>query len=121
MNTININLAERSYPIHLSTDFSALDEKIKPFTNGKKCCIVSNPTVWPLYGKEIESAVKKSGADVCHALIPDGEKYKNLTELEKLLDNLVEQKLDRSSLMIALGGGIVGDVTGFAAASFMRG
>ena len=121
MNTININLAERSYPIHLSADFSTLDEKIKPFANGKKCCIVSNPTVWPLYGKEIESAVKKSGADVCHALIPDGEKYKNLTELEKLLDNLVEQKLDRSSLMIALGGGIVGDVTGFAAASFMRG
>ena len=65
--------------------------------------------------------IKKSGAEVCHALIPDGEKYKNLTELEKLLNDLVQQKLDRSSLLIALGGGVVGDVTGFAATSFMRG
>jgi 3-dehydroquinate synthase len=121
MQTININLAERSYPIYISDDFSTITEKIKTFTNGKKCCIISNPKVWPLYGKEIESAVQNSGAKVWHALIPDGEKYKNLTELEKLLNELVGQKLDRSSLLIALGGGIVGDVTGFAAASFMRG
>ncbi len=121
MNTIKINLAERSYPIHISSDFDMLTDKIKPFAQGKTCCIVSNPTIWPLYGEQVKNAIQKSGAEVCHALIPDGEKYKNLTELEKLLNELVQQKLDRSSLLIALGGGIVGDVTGFAAASFMRG
>jgi len=121
MNTIKINLKERSYPIHISSDFDALAEKIKLFAHGKKCCIVSNPVVWPLYGEQVAEAIKKTGAEVCHALIPDGEKYKNLTEFEKLLNKLVQQRLDRSSLLIALGGGIVGDVTGYAAASFMRG
>ena len=121
MNTITINLKERSYPIHISSDFNALAEKIKPFAYEKKCCIVSNPTVWPLYGKQVTEAIKKTGAEVCYALIPDGEKYKNLAELERLLNEFVQQKLDRSSLLIALGGGIVGDVTGYAAASFMRG
>jgi len=121
MSAITINLKERSYPIHFSSDFNSLTEKIKPFAHGKNCCIVSNPVVWPLYGEQVANAIAESDAKVSCAIIPDGEKYKNLAELEKLLNELVQQKLDRSSLLIALGGGVVGDVTGFAAASFMRG
>lgn len=121
MITINIDLDERSYPIHVTSDFSSLTDKILPFASGKRCCIVSNPTVWQLYGEEVADKIKNAGADVCHALIPDGEKFKILAELEKLLDALVQNNLDRSSLIVALGGGVVGDVAGFAAACFMRG
>lgn len=121
MQTISINLNERSYPIVITSDFNSLSEKIKPFANGKICCVITNSTIKQLYGDEVETAIKAAGAKLCFSLIPDGEEYKNLTEFEKLLNNLVKNNLDRKSLIVALGGGIVGDVAGFAAATFMRG
>ena len=121
LQSIYVSLEDRSYPINFSDSFDALTESLGDSVRGKKCCIISNPTIWPIYGPTVSAAVSAAGAETTSALIPDGEVYKNIPELEKLLDNLVKQKLNRSSLIIALGGGVVGDISGFAASVFMRG
>ncbi len=110
-----------SYSIYFEKDFDSLAEKLSPFVKDKICAIVSNPTVCPLYGNAVEKAVKFVGGTPVKILLPDGEKFKNLVEIEKLLEKCVENNLSRKSLLIALGGGVVGDMTGFAAASYMRG
>ncbi len=110
-----------SYSIYFEKSFESLAERLAPFVKNKICAIVSNPTVWPLYGNAVEKAVKIAGGSPVKILLPDGEKFKNLAEIETLLEKCVENNLSRKSLLIALGGGVVGDMTGFAAASYMRG
>ena len=110
-----------SYLIYFEKSFDSLSEKLSPFVKNKICAIVSNPTVWPLYGNFVAKAVETAGGNFVKILLPDGEKFKNLNEIEKLLEKCVENNLSRKSLLIALGGGVVGDMTGFAAASYMRG
>ena len=112
---------DNSYSIYFEKNFDALAEKLSPFVKDKICAIVSNPTVWPLYGDVVEKAIESAGGTPVKILLPDGEKFKNLSEFEILLENCVENNLSRNSLLIALGGGVVGDMTGYAAASYMRG
>ncbi len=112
---------DNSYPIYFSDSFDALAEKIAPFVKDKICAIVSNPVVWPLYGKEVATAIKNAGGNPVKTLLPDGEEHKNFSELEKLLEKFVENNLNRKSIVVALGGGVVGDLAGYAAASYMRG
>ena len=120
--TVNLkSQINNSYLIYFEKNFDVLAEKLSPFVKDKICAIVSNPTVWPLYGNAIEKAVKTAGGTPVKSLLPDGEKFKNLNEIEILLEKCVENSLSRKSLLIALGGGVVGDMTGFAAASYMRG
>jgi 3-dehydroquinate synthase len=87
----------------------------------RQAFILSNTTVAPLYGAALESSLKKAGLQVRAYQIPDGEDYKNLTTLSKVYDALVEAKLERGGSLWALGGGVVGDLGGFAAATYLRG
>ena len=119
MKTLHVNLGERSYPIYIGQDLLSKPELIEPYVNGTQVMIVSNETVAPLYLEK----VKKSFANYqCQSVIlPDGEQYKNLEHVNKIFDALLSAKFDRKCTLVALGGGVVGDMTGFAAACYQRG
>lgn len=121
MNKLTVQLEDRSYPILFATSFSGLAESLHPHVAGRTCALVSNPTVFRLYGDSVVRSVTAAGGTPIPVLMPDGEAYKNLSELEKILDLFAEHNLDRTSVVIALGGGVIGDVSGFAAATYMRG
>ena len=122
MEELRVDLGERSYDIKIGEDILAnLGEYMSDLDIGKKVLIISNPLVDSLYGEEVERAISKAGFKVEKALIPDGEKYKSLETAKDLYDEAVEAGLDRTSSIVALGGGVVGDIAGFIAASFMRG
>ena len=120
-DTLSIDLGERSYVIHLADTFAPLADVLRPHVDGRRCAIVSCANVWPRYGAAVAEAVCAAGGAPCHALLPEGEEHKNLESLAALHEQLVAEGLNRSSVLLALGGGIVGDVGGFAAATFMRG
>jgi 3-dehydroquinate synthase len=88
---------------------------------GEKVLIVSNPQIWKHYGETVANSFVKSGFDVAHCILPAGERYKTLRSIEKIFDTALAHRLERSSTMVALGGGVIGDMTGFAAASWLRG
>src|SRR5699024_2536504 len=83
--------------------------------------VISNPTIYEIYGRQVEMALEQAGQEVHVVLIPDGEEHKNWNTLNTIFDELLGGHFDRNSLIVALGGGVVGDMAGFAAASFMRG
>src|ERR1044072_830340 len=124
MKTIKVTLAERSYEIKLKAGLlqtlgeltrSALGE------TARRLIIVSNPTVYTLYGKCLERALKKADFRLQKFLMADGERFKNLRSAEALYKFLIEQKVERSDVILALGGGVVGDLAGFVAATYLRG
>ena len=122
MKTLQVKLGEhgeRSYPIYIGQDLLAKPELIEPYVNGTQVLIVSNETVAPLYLKKVQNTF--NSYDVETVILPDGEQYKNLTELNTIFDALLSAKFDRTCTLVALGGGVVGDMTGFAAASYQRG
>lgn len=122
MEKITVNLGERSYDIFIGSGIlDGIGEKLKSFGFSPKIAVISNPTVFPLYGECVSDSVKKSGFDLIDIKIPDGEEFKNLTSLKHIYDELLKYRLDRSSALIALGGGVIGDITGFAASTYMRG
>jgi len=122
METIRVELAERSYDIAIGTNvLKKIKDNLKSFDLSPKIAIVSNPTVFSLYGKTVLNAIKKARFDAVTVIIPDGETYKDLMWLQHIYKELLTHKLDRSSALIALGGGVVGDITGFAASTYMRG
>ena len=115
---LTINLGERSYPIvinHSTFDFSGLTDQLK----GKKIMIVSNETVAPLYLDQLTAALPDT--DVGSCVLPDGEVHKNSTSWLKILDAMASHGMTRSDVLLSLGGGVICDMTGFAAASWMRG
>lgn len=122
MEKIRVELGERSYDIAIGTGIlEGLGEKLRSFDLSPRIAVVSNPTVFPLYGERLLAPLKESGFEVLAVMIPDGEEYKNLDTVEQIYDDLLKYKLDRKSALIALGGGVVGDITGFAASTYMRG
>lgn len=122
MEKIRVELGERSYDIVIGSDILGdLGNTLKAFGLSPKIALVSNPTVYPLYGKVVSGSLKKTGFDVITVKIPDGEEYKNLVWVQHIYDELLKAKLDRSSALIALGGGVIGDITGFVASTYMRG
>ena len=122
MEKIRVELGERSYDIITgSNNLGGIGDALKPFGLSPKIAIVTNPTVFSLYGKRVSDSVKKAGFDLLVVTIPDGEEYKDLLRLQHIYDELLAHKLDRSSALIALGGGVTGDITGFAASTYMRG
>ncbi len=114
---ISVDLGARSYNIVISDDLTNLGEAIA-ILNPSSVAIITNPKINNLYGDKISSVIQKP---VHTIIVPAGEKYKNLTTLEKILDQMLEAKMDRKSLVIALGGGVIGDMGGFAAACWQRG
>ena len=119
MKTLKVELGDRSYPIFIGQGLMGNAELVKPYVKGQQVLIVTNTTVAPLYLE----ACKKAFADfnVQSVVLPDGEEYKNLETLNLVFDKLIGERFDRSCTLIALGGGVIGDMTGFAAAAFQRG
>ena len=121
-NIVRVELGERSYDIVIRNgSLHGLGEALGGFSFSSKAAIVSNPTVFDLYGETVLQSLRQSGFEVVCALMKDGEAFKNLETCCDLWDGLLAERLDRRSPLIALGGGVVGDVAGFIAATYMRG
>ena len=119
---IKVYLPQDSYEIGISSGYlDRLGEKIAALKLGKKVLLVSNPTVFEYYGERAINSLESAGFDVANCTLPDGEQYKNLESLQKIYDTALENRIERSSTMVALGGGVIGDMTGFAAATWLRG
>ncbi len=108
------------YPIHIGAGRLAHLGSVVP-QDASRIAVISNPTIYEIYGRQIEIALAQTGKSVHVVLIPDGEEHKNWDTLNTIFDALLAQQFDRQSLIVALGGGVVGDMAGFAAACFMRG
>jgi 3-dehydroquinate synthase len=121
MQTITVNLAESYDIVIASGSLEQLGSRMKELKLGKKVLIVSNPEVFDYYGATTIRSLETAGFDVCTHLIPAGETYKTLQSIEKIYDTALENYLERSSTFVALGGGVIGDMTGFAAATWLRG
>ena len=119
MKTLELDLGERSYPIYIGSGLLAQTELITRHVAGSRVAIVSNETIAPLYLEPLRTAL--AGFDPLSIVLPDGEEYKNIEWLNRIFDRLLESRCDRQVTMIALGGGVVGDMTGFAAACYQRG
>ena len=118
--SLRVDLGDRSYPIFIESNcLQARKSELQALCHNKKIAVVSNVTIAPLYLSSLESALGRPSDAV--VLLPDGEKYKTLEHLDSIFTALLGAQLNRSSLLIALGGGVVGDMTGFAAACYQRG
>jgi len=119
---VDVDLGDRSYPIYIGRGMLADGELLRTHVKSKKVLIVTNTKVGPLYSAQVRRALEKDGkVEVFEVVLPDGEEYKTMDVLMKIIDAAMEARLDRKSTMIALGGGVVGDMTGFAAAIYQRG
>jgi 3-dehydroquinate synthase len=122
MPTINVNLGERSYPIHVGDGIlSAVGELLQEAGLGGKVAVITNPTVAQLYLDTVHDSLSRAGFDVTPVLIPDGEEHKDLNSASAIYNRLIAERFERKSCVLALGGGVVGDLAGFAAATFLRG
>ncbi len=121
MSTITVELGERAYPIIIESNALCNAQALQQAIKGKTVLIVSNTTVAPLYAERMAQLVRDLGKTVYVHELPDGEAYKNLETLNSIFDALLSRQCDRKTTIIALGGGVVGDMAGFAAASYMRG
>ena len=120
MKKINIQFDERSYPIYIGEGLISNDELISQHILGKKVAIITNDTVADIYLKTLMDTVS-SHKELISIILPDGESYKSKDSLDSIYAQLLQNKADREITLIALGGGVIGDITGFAAATYMRG
>ncbi len=119
---VRIDLGKRSYDIYIGYNLlNSIGARLKGIINSNKVMLVTNPTVAELYAKVLHEQLESAGMYPVMAEIPDGEEYKNLATAEKLYDIAYEHELDRQTPIIALGGGVVGDLAGFVAATYLRG
>ena len=121
MNTLTVELGKRSYPIYIGSDLIHQAALFHPHLTGEVVFIVTNSTVAPLYADALKKTLEQLKKQVRLVVLPDGESYKDWAHLQTIFDALLQGGADRDSAIIALGGGVVGDMAGFAAASFMRG
>jgi 3-dehydroquinate synthase len=121
MQTLKVDLANRSYPIHIGRNLIADAGLILPHLKRKHVAIVTNTTVAPLYLDKLSHTLQAAGVNVIPIILPDGEAYKNAETLNKIYDALLQNRCERSTTLIALGGGVIGDLTGYAAATYLRG
>ena len=119
MNVLNVDLGERSYPILIGCSLHKSASFLAPYIKGDQVLVVSNETVAPLYLERLLENIDVRTLDTL--VLPDGEQYKTMDTLSTIFDSLLEHRHDRSTTLIALGGGVVGDITGFAAACYQRG
>lgn len=119
MKTLNVELPNNSYPIFIGQDILTDPSIVAPYVKGRQVMIVTNETIAPLYLDKAKALFK--GFIVDTVILPDGEEYKNLENLNLIYDGLLSNQHNRTTTLVALGGGVVGDMTGFAAASYQRG
>ena len=121
MLTLTVDLGERSYPIHIGAGLLSQSALLSGFLPQEKVAIVTNRTIAPLYLTSVSRALEAAGVTVVPIVLPDGELYKNWETLNQIFDALIESRCERKTAVLALGGGVVGDLTGFAAAVYQRG
>jgi len=119
--TLNVELGERSYPIEIGAGLLDDAALLARHIGGHKVAIVTNTTVAPLYLDKVAGHLRAAGRDVLEIILPDGEEHKNWQSLNLVYDALLQHKCDRKTTLVALGGGVIGDLTCFAASSYMRG
>lgn len=121
MQTLHVDLGDRSYPIHIGSGLLGQPELILPHLPQKRVMVVTNTVVAPLYLAQLKATLEAAGVTVAQVVLPDGEVHKNWETLNLIFDALLTQRAERKTTLIALGGGVIGDMTGFAAASYQRG
>ena len=121
MLSVNVELGDRSYPIHIGVGLLERADLILPHLKSKRAVIVTNEVVAPLYLERLEGALRRAGATTSSVVLPDGEAHKDWLTLNRIFDGLLSGLADRGTTLIALGGGVIGDMTGFAAATYQRG
>jgi 3-dehydroquinate synthase len=122
MNQLTVGLGARSYPIWIGhNQLNKLSEALDEVGFPRRVGLVTNPTVGGLYGEQVTAALCAGNRQVNVLQVPDGEQYKTLATLEQIYDTLIDWRFDRTCGLLALGGGVIGDLTGFAAATMLRG
>jgi 3-dehydroquinate synthase len=119
--SLQVDLGERSYPILIGPGLLSDSSWCRQHIAGERVAVVTNTTVGPLYLERLTNTLQAAGKKVTPIVLPDGEEEKNTASLTLIYDALLREKCDRKTTMIALGGGVIGDMTGFAAATYMRG
>ena len=119
MQILQVDLNERSYPIYIGPDLLDRIELLKPHIAGKQVLVVSNETVAPLFLQRLQTML--AGLQQETVILPDGEQFKSLETVSRIFDTLLERRFSRNCTLIALGGGVIGDMAGFAAACYQRG
>jgi 3-dehydroquinate synthase len=119
---INVNLPQQSYEIAIApAGIDQLGEMMSHLKLGKKVLLVSNPAIFKHYGERAVASLEAAEFEVTTCTLQPGERYKTLSSVQKIYDTALENRIERSSTMVALGGGVIGDMTGFAAATWLRG
>jgi 3-dehydroquinate synthase len=121
MQTLEMELGDRGYPIYIGAGLLARADLITERLRKKKVAIITNTTVAPLYLAPLQRALEARGVEVVPITLPDGETHKNWETLNRIFDTLLEHRCERGTTLIALGGGVIGDLAGFAASAFLRG
>ncbi|HEX3030292.1 MAG TPA: 3-dehydroquinate synthase family protein, partial [Clostridia bacterium] len=121
MLKLDVKLGARSYPIHITSDYAKIADCIKERTEYKRIVIITDSNVDKFYCQEVASSLRNNGYEVEKYVLDAGEKSKSLNTVSDIYQYLLDLKVDRESMLLALGGGMVGDITGFVAASFLRG
>lgn len=121
METLNVDLGERTYPIHVGQGILEHIDLLLPCLLQPRVAVVTNTTVAPLYLQRFARPLRDAGIEVTEIILPDGEQFKNWQTLNSIFEVLLERRCERSTTLIALGGGVVGDISGFAAACYQRG
>ena len=119
MHLVSVDLGDRSYPIYIGENLFADAHYLSSHIRGRQVCVVTNETVAPLYLEQLTASLAEYHVD--SVILPDGESHKDLQTLNTIFDGLLEKRHNRTTTLIALGGGVVGDMTGFAAACYQRG
>lgn len=121
MQSLTVALAERAYPIHIGEGLLGAPELLLPFLKRPRAMVVTNATVAPLYLDRVVAGLRQGGVTTDICILPDGEIYKNWETLNRIFDALLQTRAERSTTLLALGGGVIGDMGGFAAACYQRG
>ena len=119
MKKLVVELGERRYPIYIGEGLLARPDLLRSHVAGRQVLIVTNETVAPLYLQQAQAVL--AGLQCYTVVLPDGERYKTLEVLNRIFDALLENQCDRRVTLVALGGGVIGDMAGFAAACYQRG
>src|SRR5450830_508651 len=119
--TLQVALGNRSYPIHIGQNLLGRADLIMPHLKSRHVAIVTNTTVAPLYLEQLSKTLADQGISITNIILPDGESYKNSETLNTIYDALLQSRCERNTTLIALGGGVIGDLTGYAAATYLRG
>jgi 3-dehydroquinate synthase len=121
MQTIRVALGERSYPVHIGAGLLERADLVLPHLARKQVAVVTDTNVAPLYLERFARPLGRAGVEVITVVLPDGEAQKRWDNVEQIVDTLLERRCGRDTTLVALGGGVIGDLTGFAAAVYQRG